>query len=127
MLNRVRQIVASLANNPALLRLLRDDPRSFSQHLGLSDPEMQALNGASDLVGKWGGGLLAQARDLITAQHRVSDAPEDTPVTSAAGSVDNRPGSGSGVPITSVVGIVGLIATVGTVGVVALTKADNEA
>jgi len=126
MLDRIRNVVTSLANNPALLQLLRDDPESFSQQLGLSVPEMHALNRAGDLVGKWGESFVARARETISAGCRKFSDGGDRQVLCAVDCGGNGPGDGSAVPITSILGLVGLVATVGTVGIVALSKSENE-
>jgi hypothetical protein len=132
MFSRVRQIVASLANNPALLQLLREDPKSFSQQLGLSETETQALNGASDLLGKWAVGFLAEARSMVksyaqTTSTQAQEAPStvEPPAAIAPVSAESTTSEGNAVPIVSVVGLLGLVGAVGTVGTVALAKSDS--
>jgi len=124
MLERLRQIVTSLVNDPALLQLLRDDPEAFSQHLGLSDGEMQALNGAGKYANRWGQQLASLARSSIAAR-RWPVSLEEYPgaVRSFSPEAMRR---GSGVPITAVVGIVGIVATLSTVAVVAVSKDQDD-
>jgi len=126
MLDRLRQIVASLANNPALLQLLRDDPQAFSQQLGLSEPEMQALNGAGELVGRWGGRLAELARGSIAAKQFMAGHSAEESLITARNLAENGSSGDGSVPIIAVVGTVGLVAAVSTVAVVALSRADEN-
>ena len=126
MLNRLRQIVTSLANNPALLQLLREDPQAFSQQLGLSDTEMHALNGAGELVGRLGQRLASLARSSTAAKQWLPAASDEECPVAVGNPADEGSGGGYGVPITAVVGIVGLVAGVSTVAVVALSKAEDN-
>jgi hypothetical protein len=127
MLDRLRQIVASLTNNPALLKLLRDDPKAFSQHLGLSDGEMQALNGAAEQVNRWGQHLVSLVRSSNTfAQWLPIPGVEEYSVAVGNRTVQGS-GRGSGVPITAIVAILGLVATLSTVAVVAVSTDHNDA
>jgi hypothetical protein len=126
MLNRLRQIVASLANNPALLQLLRDDPRAFSQQLGLSGPEIQALNGAGDVAGKWAGRLAEQVRRSIAAKRFLPDHSNEGSLVTTREIAENGSSGECSVPICAVVGTVGLVAAVSTVAVVALNQADED-
>jgi hypothetical protein len=126
MLNRLRQIVASLANNPALLQLLRDDPQSFARQIGFSEPEMQALNGAGVVVGQWAARLAELARSSIAAKQFVPEnaAPESVEIPRNPGG--NGSSGDSGVPIVAVLATLGLAAAISTVSVVALSKADEN-